>query len=69
MAGQNNVDNYMAGAWTALAYMAEVGADKSDVESVIARMDLQIGIADEDDLEMITDAYGKGFLQELYGAS
>ncbi|ENI4487367.1 hypothetical protein ABXZ88_003239 [Vibrio fluvialis] len=65
MASQNNVDNYMAGAWTALAYMAETGADKSDVESVIVRMSLQISIADEDDLEILKDAYGEDFLTEF----
>lgn len=51
--------NYHAGAITALALMAERGADKDQVLAVVDQMGLSLEDIDESDREMLVAAYGE----------
>ncbi len=51
--------NYLAGAGTALSYMAEAGATEQQVVTVAALMDVSFDLLDECDKERLIDAYGK----------
>lgn len=51
--------NYLAGAGTALSYMAEEGASEKQVKAVAELMDVCFELLDDDDKERIIRAYGK----------
>lgn len=55
----NDVSNYMAGAGTALSYMAEEGAPLQQVKAVAEVMDVDFESLDESDKERFIQAYGK----------
>jgi len=55
------VGQYNAGAVTALANMAELGASKEAVLEVGAIMDISFDDIDESDHEKLINAYGVGF--------
>lgn len=51
-------ESYKNGAVTALAYMAKLGVNKSDVFSVAADMDISFDDIDEGDRELLLEAFG-----------
>jgi len=54
----NGAENYHAGAVTALAYMAQMGASKDQVLEVVTVMDLSLDDIDSSDREKLIKAYG-----------
>ncbi|WP_193061056.1 hypothetical protein [Halomonas sp. 3A7M] len=59
MAINENIENYQAGAVTALSYMADGGAPKWLVMGVAETMDLSFDDIDESDRERLVQAYGE----------
>lgn len=55
---RKEVDNYNAGAVTALSYMAEAGSSKEKILLVAEQMDLNLSDIEESDLERFIEAYG-----------
>ncbi|WP_158147799.1 hypothetical protein [Vibrio fluvialis] len=55
----NDVSNYIAGAGTALSYMAKEGAPLRQVKAVAEVMDVVFESLDESDKERLIQAYGK----------
>ncbi|WP_026960517.1 hypothetical protein [Aliagarivorans taiwanensis] len=51
--------NYVAGAGTALSYMAELGTPESQIVEVAKKMDVCFESIDESDKERLIAAYGK----------
>lgn len=64
MANSNDVDIYCDGAVSALAYMAEAGAEQEHVLAVASLMSLPLEGIDASDRERLVMAYGEEFFIE-----